>query len=1475
MKRYLIAAGTSQYPHDPNPEDAELPGVEDDLTKIVDLFCNTLESPYQYERALPKLGMNPSSREVLKLLGAWFLADDRAESDIVVVYYAGHGSAKGGKHYLLTADSDGKNLVGSAVATETLADMLKDTPVHYVLFLIDTCHSGQGAGEMAAVAKDHVQSLVGGQFNVASIAAARAKEWSKDGIFVDALEKVLKEGDEKYAGRVPEYLPTEWVVGEINRHFDEHFEKTKSLKETAENYKQHAEVNLSGGGIGPFFRNPRFVKGAEGLDLETQKRIVKEEDLDEHWGPRARGVEFDTQPGWYFEGRTAILRQLAGWLSRPFKKPNLYVVTGSPGSGKSAVLARLVTLADPDLRQKAPLEGVDPATLPEPQSIQAAIHARKQTAEYVVRYLAGICGLETASLPELKEHLRREEQTPFHIVLDALDEANEPEEIVRRVLAPLAQVPAVRILVGSRYAEKRLGTAGQPPSYRFSAGLQQYGAVLDLDEEPFFDAEDVIRYVKHRLLASAEPDLDTPYRDQAELAQSVAGVVTRKAGRVFLIARLICRSLIQADRPVDPNQEAWQENLPTTIAGAFDDELERLGTEKYRARDLLTPLAYAQGAGLPWDNLWAPLASALANRAYCDRDVAWLREQAGAYIIEALEGGRSVYRLYHQALADYLCQERDSEQSHRVIALTLIDSVPPLADGGGKDWRLASPYVRTHLAEHAAGGGVLAELVNDPLYLLCADPGRLLSVLATHGGAVPRGVLHVYKSIVRHVREKSIGEAASYLRMSAHQRGLGMLADHPSLLPLPRKWDVAWAQWRTETPSRVFGKGDAEISALVVATWVARPVAVLGRRDGAVEVWDVADGTRLIPPWKPGGAENVWHVAFVEVQDGPLLVSSWSSGHLGVLNLTTSESAVRVLNGPEEYIEALCVAIRDEEHVCVTAHEDLRMAVWRLPTLEVVFDRPAATDASIYCLREVQRGEALLLSGGDGVLRDEDGLTESKLRLWSLNGLGQVWGDSRREDGVIKSMEIGECFGRKVVVASQDGWEPPEVWDLESGRRLFRDEVAAMHAWIHSSHGEVLLISVNAWKKLRVLRLERSMIGNELALTGTLAHESVPIIGKRFSGIFELHGRAVLMSSVRDRVRVWDVEELLTDTTSPGGQEAASCSVFSLVANPSEHTLYCGTTNGIDTRDARSGALVEGSAEGGIRRDGNIVESLMLSANQDRLIAGTYDGCIHVYDVHHIGAPLSSIQAGDHVVAVSSAVLRGHTLVFASVMSIVESYRVWAIRVWDLESGEEVPTGSHMNNQHYAYQLPHGQQDKQMLGLAVASFNDKIRIAFASKYGQVMVGELSCGKSGVSANWHHAWRAYQVWGVPHTTGEYINCLTQNVFAGERLLAAGTEFGHLAIWDFLSGEVISSRASTHVGGVNALCFHEFDGSGVLISGGADGVLRFWSMDLRPLYRIDIDAPIYAITRAGGNQVAVGTSQGALMLDIGSQASVWLL
>ena len=311
--------------------------------------------------------------------------------------------------------------------------------------------------------------------------------------------------------------------------------------------------------------------------------------------------------------------------------------------------------------------------------------------------------------------------------------------------------------------------------------------------------------------------------------------------------------------------------------------LDRFQKDKQRVRDLFRPLAYAEGSGLLWENLWAPLASAIAGVLYTDSDIEWLLDHAGAYVVEGTEEGRSVYRLYHQALTDHLRLKPQNAEIQRRFTNTLREQTPNRISGGGKDWLRASPYVRQHLAAHAAQAGMLGKLVADPLYVVAAEPDRLLRALIFHSQDLPRELVHVYQRAIHHLRTPSFAERASYLEMDARQSGFDAFADQIGQLPLRRSFSVPWANWQPEATHRVISGHEDNVHtvfSVAVGELEGRAVVVSGGWDGTVRVWDLASGRARGEPLR-GHEGSVLSVAAGELEGRAVIVSGGVGGRCG------------------------------------------------------------------------------------------------------------------------------------------------------------------------------------------------------------------------------------------------------------------------------------------------------------------------------------------------------------------------------------------------------------------------------------------------------------------------------------------------------------------------------------------------------------------------------------------------------------------
>ena len=583
-------------------------------------------------------------------------------------------------------------------------------------------------------------------------------------------------------------------------------------------------------------------------------RLALDPRFDTYWDPRARGVETAHLPGTFFTGRHRALTELVEWLSAdPQPADNLRVVSGGPGSGKSGVLARLVTASDPGFRRRHPPVSDDPLReLPE-GAVDVAVHARGLDPTQILQALAAGVDCDATDVDALVARLAAHGR-PVTLVVDGLDESTRPSRaaaVLRRAAGDTADL-GVRLLVGTR--------PGPQTKLLQTLGASAARNAIDLDDTTYLEKNDLAEYVRRRLLLEGVPPdrlraHDTPYRDRDRLAERVAERVANRAYPSFLIAALTAVGLIRSGTVVDVDVDGWDQ-FPTTVADAMDDYLDRFDQDRDRVEDLLRPLAYSYGDGLPPDELWAGLAVRLARpgRTYTVKDIGWLLDTAADYLFEAAShtGKGTAYRLYHQALIDHL-RDQDPARGGAVEVGAyrwLLDSVPRRPQGDA-DWERAHPYTLTHLADHAAATGHLGDLVDDPAFLLAANPTALTASLRQSPQITNPGA-RTYRMAAHLLADPS--DRLFKLQLHAARLGETTLERQLAALAVTSTPRLAWTRERGDTPP---GGGRGELARRCgCGTWppvtrsaTPRPhpgVSRGGRRRAATGArwWSAAAGIR-------------------------------------------------------------------------------------------------------------------------------------------------------------------------------------------------------------------------------------------------------------------------------------------------------------------------------------------------------------------------------------------------------------------------------------------------------------------------------------------------------------------------------------------------------------------------------------------------------------------------------------------------------
>ncbi|GGQ85216.1 P-loop NTPase family protein [Couchioplanes azureus] len=321
LRRHFVAVATTDYQ---DPRFAALPRVGEEVRELQRWLCAEDLGARRFEPRYPELADNPDEDQI-RVLKKIARTNQWRCSHAVVLYVTGHGALEHNTHFLVLHDSDKDMLSSTAVRTSDLIGWLHDTSVEHMMIILDLCYAGAVQKDiwelstklrptwlvLTSVARD--QKAVVGALTTAitqflkDLQAPTGRQYGENS-YIDAADFV--NGVRALLGPTQSFTPLGWVSG------------------------PHPCLP------NPHYRRDRAVE----VGIARHDLALPRQDVETHWGPQARGVATDDQPGWLFTGRAALIRQLIAAASGP---PAATLVTGGAGSGKSAVLARLVTLSDP------------------------------------------------------------------------------------------------------------------------------------------------------------------------------------------------------------------------------------------------------------------------------------------------------------------------------------------------------------------------------------------------------------------------------------------------------------------------------------------------------------------------------------------------------------------------------------------------------------------------------------------------------------------------------------------------------------------------------------------------------------------------------------------------------------------------------------------------------------------------------------------------------------------------------------------------------------------------------------------------------------------------------------------------------------------------------------------------------------------------------------------------------------------------
>jgi hypothetical protein len=801
-----------------------------------------------------------------------------------IVYWTGHGVKSAGMYRLACQDSfpdDRFETTMSIAAAELVEWLAKDTAD--IVLILDACFAGRVMADAFRFIHESGRGpdRDGRPSGFALVVTADGEQEAAEGRWAAFLREVVEVTDLDLDGhrlfhREQPYVPFQHLMSAV----------AGRARRSDQQCTWNELTPLRAG----FLYNPYCSQRAR----PARRPAGDETWLGDAFRAETMSVVATRRERWAlrdFTPRQAVLGSCVTWLTT--QNTGLLAVTGASGSGKSALLGYLAQLTTRAFWADLPADR-RPRLQPDLHSIHAAIHCAGKTlgalVDEVRRRLAALgldppagymepaesCVADVAELARAKGSLT--------LLFDGLDESapGHALDIARRLLNRLAAQAGVKVLVGTRMNPRRVlpGTLRQET---LLDALHHSRPPLELDR----DAEDdIFRHVEELLARSPSPYAPA---DHADGRHRTARYVAANSGQLFLRGTLWARRLAAAQ------SIASDEELGDQLSGGmaeldqlFSAEIDRLdANDPDRTRDLLRPLALAQGRGLPADGLWLALTNAVKpwdSRQYNHDDLVFVVRAAGGVLIAGdNEFGRTVYRLDHPSFGAYVLGDgADPAELHARMCRALARYQQKAGASGGDP--VAVPYADHYLAAHAAlaGGGALRELMDEDEFLVRSSPDILEPLVASQLAAEDKPAL--YLRVADAFRTRTSPHARwSLLRATA-------LATAPEML----RW--------IERPPEIFWQ-DVWSSADVLPAQRSRP----GPHGGAYAVfWE---GT--------GPAGGVIHAA------GSGHIRSWTAAGK---ELHGRDTGPATWHAPPR-LDGVTVVGRDEEQI-VAAHDGRTLYLW-------------------------------------------------------------------------------------------------------------------------------------------------------------------------------------------------------------------------------------------------------------------------------------------------------------------------------------------------------------------------------------------------------------------------------------------------------------------------------------------------------------------------------------------------------------------
>uniref|UniRef100_UPI002F919F7C ATP-binding protein n=1 Tax=Streptomyces virginiae TaxID=1961 RepID=UPI002F919F7C len=652
-------------------------GIDEQLDVVARWWGPSGRLPGFHQLSTPDLTCRQDVEDLLRSEGV-----REMRGHALVVFITGHGiPGTSGTHFLKLPDTDTRRKLATAVRTSDIVMAALDSHVENVLVIVNACYAAKLDTELDALFKDVRQNRKD-KCQLDVLVTCDHNQTIEVRRFPTTLRSVFERLRTK-AGITTQYLSMEEFRAEYAR----------ALPTDADRRRFRLRHLVEGGSSfdpSPCLPNPGYAHLRDLIGAEHRQATA----ADGYWLDRATGRTQESDAGWYFRGRDALNRKVAAFLG-PRRPRGVMLITGCAGSGKSAVVARAVVLSDPEFRSdplyKEATDLTEADTIPPEGAVTAAVLAHRRGPETVTSDILRELGITPLPVGpaddpvvcwtlQLQEFVQAADR-PVTLVVDGLDEALERDRIVHDVLAPLSEFcspvpgarhaddtsavePAVRLLIGIR-STRPPNTDGTDEDAGDQHGLlEMLRHAFPLAEVERTDGDDARQGIEEYLYALISTG------GHQDTARAAARLVAPMLSPWFIHARLAGEQLRAAADPAAlAAQETWQATLRQGIRGLLVRDLALVerdedGLPRDIALALLRASAFAQGAGVPWSDVWPQMAGVFLRQRLPAEEwdasiVKLLAGRLSGYLAHDREDHRLVYRPAHEALVELLMNTDD------------------------------------------------------------------------------------------------------------------------------------------------------------------------------------------------------------------------------------------------------------------------------------------------------------------------------------------------------------------------------------------------------------------------------------------------------------------------------------------------------------------------------------------------------------------------------------------------------------------------------------------------------------------------------------------------------------------------------------------------------------------------------------------------------------------------------------------------